>query len=547
MIFGPVSLDEAAGAILAHSIALPGAKLKKGLRLTPADIDALRAEGFTEVIAARLEAADMHEDEAAAAIGRALAPQPDALGLSLAAPFTGRLNLYALAEGVLAVDRAAIDAANALDEAITVATLPDLSRVRARQMAATVKIIPYAAPRAAVDEAIRLLTAAAGPIRLRAPVLRGAGLILTATPGMKDSLLEKGSQAVRARLSALGVRVVEERRVPHRLDAVQAALADLPGEIALILGGSATSDRRDVAPGAVEAVGGGVLRFGMPVDPGNLMFLGELPGAGGKRPVLGLPGCVRSPALNGVDWVLERIVCGIDVSARDIAGMGVGGLLKEIPSRPQPRAGGAAAPERPMVAAVLLAAGMARRMGGRDKLLEDVGGEPVLRRVARALAASGVDELVAVVRPGDAARRSALDGIACRIVENPEAAEGMASSIRAGLAAVRADADAAALALGDMPEIGAEHIDRLLAAFDPAEGRAICRATDAQGRPGHPVLFGRRFFESLSRLTGDEGARDILRANADFVVDVPTPGRGARLDLDTPEAWAAWRAEKAEA
>ena len=98
------------------------------------------------------------------------------------------------------------------------------------------------------------------------------------------------------------------------------------------------------------------------------------------------------------------------------------------------------------------------------------------------------------------------------------------------------------LALADMPEVRAEHVDRLLSAFDPAEGRAICRATDAEGRPGHPVLFGRRFFESLSRLTGDEGAREILRANADFVVDVPTPGRAARLDLDTPEAWAAWRA-----
>jgi molybdenum cofactor cytidylyltransferase len=226
--------------------------------------------------------------------------------------------------------------------------------------------------------------------------------------------------------------------------------------------------------------------------------------------------------------------------------MGVGGLLKEIPSRPQPRAGGAAAPERPVVAALLLAAGASRRMGGRDKLMEDVGGEPALRRAARALTESAVDEVIAVIREGDAARRGALADMPITIIENPEAGEGMASSIRAGLAALRRDADAAVVALADMPEVGPAHIDRLLAAFDPAEGRAICRATDDDGRPGHPVLFGRRFFESLARLTGDDGARDVLRANDEFVVDVPTPGRGARLDLDTPEAWAAWRAGQGE-
>ncbi|MDF2234392.1 nucleotidyltransferase family protein [Albimonas sp. CAU 1670] len=192
----------------------------------------------------------------------------------------------------------------------------------------------------------------------------------------------------------------------------------------------------------------------------------------------------------------------------------------------------------------MLAAGASSRMQGRDKLLEEVGGEPVLRRSAKALAASGVDDLVVVLRPGDAARRAALEGLDLTLVENPEAAEGMAASIRRGLAAIDPETDAVLLALADMPEVSAAHADALIAAFDPARGAAICRAADAQGRPGHPVLFGRRFFESLSRLTGDEGARDILRANADFVTLVTTEGRAARLDLDTPEAWAAWRAER---
>ncbi|MEO0682746.1 MAG: NTP transferase domain-containing protein, partial [Pseudomonadota bacterium] len=438
MIFGPTPLDEAEGAILAHSLRAGDLRLKKGAPLTAAQIEALRGAGFEEVVAARLAAEDVPEDAAAAALGAALAPDPAALGLSLAAPFTGRLNVYALTGGVLRVDAARVAAANAQDEAVTLATLPDFARVAPRQMVATVKIIPYAAPGAAVRAASAALFGAPA-LRLHPVRLRSAALVLTATPGMKESLLDKGAAALRRRLAALGVSVAEEARVAHRADAIAGAVRDAAGEAVLILGGSATSDRRDVGPAGLEAAGGRVTRFGMPVDPGNLMFLGE--DAGG-RPVIGMPGCARSPALNGVDWVLERVACGLQVTAGDVAAMGVGGLLKEIPSRPQPRAGGEAAPARPVVSALLLAAGASRRMAGRDKLLEDVGGEPVLRRAARALLDSAADEVVAVLRPGDAARAQALAGLGVRVVENPEAEEGMAASIRAGLRALRADADA---------------------------------------------------------------------------------------------------------
>ena len=107
--------------------------------------------------------------------------------------------------------------------------------------------------------------------------------------------------------------------------------------------------------------------------------------------MVGLPGCARSPAVNGADWVLERLAAGIPVGDAEIAAMGVGGLLKEIAARPQPREGRPEAPGRPRVAAIVLAAGAARRMRGRDKLLEPVGGRPVLRVVAEAARASRVD------------------------------------------------------------------------------------------------------------------------------------------------------------
>ncbi len=546
MTFGRLALGQAEGAILAHSVNAGAARLKKGRRLTPADLEVLRAAGYAEVVAARLEPGDMEEDAAAATLAAALAgDDPAALGLSVSAAFTGRANLFAEVTGVLRVDAAAIAAANAIDEAVTVATLPDHARVTPRQMVATVKIIPYAAPRAAVEAACAALSA--GAIRAHPVAARSAALILTVAPGMKPSVVDKGAEAVRTRLVALGVAEIAEFRVPHEAGPLAAALAAQTADIALILTASATSDRRDVGPAALEAAGGRLERFGMPVDPGNLLFLGALRG----RPVVGLPGCARSPKLNGADWVLERLVCGLPVDGAAVAAMGVGGLLKEIPSRPEPRAGGAratdAAAGRPFVSAVLLAAGSSRRMGGRDKLLEPVDGAPQIARAARALAASRADEALVVLGPADDARRAALSGLGLRVVENPSAAEGMAASIRAGLEALDPRADAVVLALADMPDIGPEHIDRLIAAFDPAEGRAICRAVTEAGVPGHPVLFGRRFFETLGLLEGDAGARAVLAEHADLVELVPTPGDAAAVDLDTPEAWAVWRARRAPA
>jgi molybdenum cofactor cytidylyltransferase len=274
----------------------------------------------------------------------------------------------------------------------------------------------------------------------------------------------------------------------------------------------------------------------MPVDPGNLLFIGELNG----KPVIGLPGCARSPKLNGADWVLERIVAGLPVSSADIAGMGVGGLLKEIPSRPQPRE--AAIPARPKVSALLLAAGSSSRMRGADKLMELVDDIPLLRLSAEVLLASQVDEVIVVLRPDDPRRLAALDGLNVRVIENPQATEGMGASIRAGIAAVASDAGALLVALADMPDIAANDVDALIAAYDVEDGREIIRAANPTGAPGNPVLFGRRFFEPLRGLEGDEGARSILAANADLVRLVRLSSNAARVDLDTPEAWAEWRA-----
>ncbi|MGD9865304.1 MAG: molybdopterin-binding protein [Pseudodonghicola sp.] len=334
MRFGPVAVAEAGGAILAHSIALGRVRLRKGLTLEAGHLDQLRGAGFDEVIVARPDPGDLLENAAAGRLAAALVPDPEVAGLAVTQPFTGRVNLLAAGPGVACLDVAALEAFNAVHPMITIATVPPWQQMAAGGMVATIKVISFAVPGA---EVARACAAARGALRLARPVHRSAGLVITRIPGDPDE--EKAVRVTAARLAALGMTLAETRLVPHRRADLAAALDGLAGDMALILTGSATMDIDDVAPAALRDAGGRVERFGMPVDPGNLLFLGAL----GARPVIGLPGCARSPALNGADWVLARVACGLRVSGADIAAMGVGGLLKEIPSRPQPRAGGRAA------------------------------------------------------------------------------------------------------------------------------------------------------------------------------------------------------------
>lgn len=325
MKFGAVPLEEARGAILAHSEQVASGRLRKGVVLGADEIAALRAAGYAHVTVARLEPGDLHEDEAALALARALVEGAE--GITLSAPFTGRVNLIAARAGMVTLREAAIHAANAADPMITVATVVPFHQIRAGGMIATVKIIAYGVSGAALGDAA---AAARGAIALAPVRYRSASLILTETSGGPG---DKGTEAVAARLAALGMDLAETLRVPHEEAPLARAIAAAAGDIVLILTASATSDARDTAPEALRRAGGRLIRFGMPVDPGNLLFLGSL----GARPVIGLPGSARSPVLHGADWVLARVACGLPCGAAEIAAMGVGGLLKEIPTRPQPR------------------------------------------------------------------------------------------------------------------------------------------------------------------------------------------------------------------
>ncbi|TDK42989.1 molybdopterin-binding protein [Antarcticimicrobium luteum] len=330
MKFGPVAVPEAGGALLAHSVKLEKSKFKKGLRLEPHHLEQLVAAGIEEVIVARPDPDDLHENEAAGRLAAALVPDPEAVGLRLTAPFTGRVNVVASGPGVACLEVAALERFNRVDPMITIATVPPFQQMAPGGMVATIKVISFAVLEQQVSQAC---AAARGALRLARPVYETASLIITQVPGGPGE--EKGRRAIEDRLKALEIQLVDCVSVAHRGTDLVAAMAAAKGQMVLVLTGSATMDIDDVAPLALRQAGGRVERFGMPVDPGNLLFLGDLAG----RPVIGLPGCARSPALNGADWVLSRVACGLEVTGDDIAAMGVGGLLKEIPTRPQPRAG----------------------------------------------------------------------------------------------------------------------------------------------------------------------------------------------------------------
>ncbi len=337
MKFGTLALEEASGAVLAHSVKLAGGALKKGTVLGPTEIKRLATAGIARVTAVRLDPEDVSEDVAAARIAAALAGQE----VEVAAATTGRVNLYARQAGLLRLDAARIHAANRVHEGLTIATLLPDATVDDGQMLATVKIIPYAVPAAALDEVLAALGAQPA---LRVAPWRGihAALLMTCLADTPESVFAKMRGAVLGRLGPLGGLLVAEEIVLHEEEAVASALrgllaaADRP-QLLLVSGVAATVDRGDIVPAAVLAAGGRVLHAGMPVDPGNLLVLGELGDGEGSCPLIGIPTCARSPKLNGFDFVLRRYAAGEAVAREDIMAMGVGGLLTEIETRPMPR------------------------------------------------------------------------------------------------------------------------------------------------------------------------------------------------------------------
>jgi len=528
MRFGPVAPADAIGGVVVHTIRRGKLVMKKGTVIGQAEVAALIEAGVNQVVVAALDPGEVSEDVAAATIAQAVAGD----GVTVERAFTGRSNLFAAQPGVLVVDRTAVDRINRVDEAITLATLPAFKPVVMGEMIGTVKIIPFGVEAALRDRAVA--SSANHDVMRVAPYrVSKVGIVSTLLPGLAPKVIEKTLAVTAERLAPAGAKIIAEKRVTHDERDVAQAIDEMfkkGAELVIVFGASAIADRRDVIPAAIERVKGRVEHFGMPVDPGNLMLIGQVEG----RPVIGAPGCARSPKENGFDWILMRMLAGLKVTREDITGLGVGGLLMEIVTRPQPRVDVGVEDNR-RVAAIVLAAGKSSRMGGPNKLLEHLRGKPLVRIVAEQALTSKASPVVVVTGHMADEVKAVLKGLNVTFAHNPQFATGLASSVKAGVAALPDGADGAVVCLGDMPMVDSSLIDRLIGAFAPDKG-ALIAVPVSEGRRGNPVLWSRRFFDELMTLEGDVGERHLIAKHGEAVAEVAADGQSAFLDIDTPEA-----------
>lgn len=539
MKFGVCPLNKSAeGAVLAHSLRTASGTFRKGRVLTKDDIAQLKAAGYRETTLVRLEPDDITEDIAAQKMADAVVADTT---VSLGAAGTGRVNIYAAVRGlfVLPVDR--LNAINAIDEAVTLSTIEPFASVEPGQLVATVKIIPFAVRQDTLSACETAAKKVKGLFRIAEYRPQKIGLLQTTLANIPEKLVTKGEEVTAARLIAMGLTLDEALVCPHEEPAIREslkALSDRDCDIALVLGASTVADRRDVVPSAITASGGQIEQLGMPVDPGNLTFLAHI----GEMSVVGLPGSARSPRTHGSDWIVQRLVAGLQVSSQDIRAMGVGGLLKEIPGRPMPRTEASPPKEENIdtalnAAAIVLAAGQSRRMGKQNKLLAEIDGVPMVVRTVNAIHQSTVSSITVVLGHEAKAVEAVLAGRDLQFVLNPDFAGGLSTSLKRGLSVMPPDVDAALICLGDMPRISSVEIERLIAAFAPNEGHVICVPTH-NGKRGNPVLLGRRFFAEIQDIGGDVGAKYLIGAYPELVQEVEMADDAVLLDIDTPEALA---------
>ena len=538
MIFAAFPLAEALGAVLAHSHRLPDRMLRKGFLLDEPALAALRAAGHTEVIAAKLEPGDVAENEAAARLAAALG----APGLAAGRAGTGRVNLHAQSAGLLRVDASRVDFFNVQHEALTVATLPDYSVVAARDMVATIKVIPFAVPGAVLDRVEAASREGGGAFSLHPFRPLQVGLALSELPGPQASVTDGTIEATRQRVVGLGGSLLTPLTCPHETDAIAAAVRQLlaaGAELVLVAGASATVDRRDVGPEGVVRAGGEIVHFGMPVDPGNLICVARV----GDIPALVLPGCARSPkgqrhrpgCYNGS---LQACRSG---RARSCAWASAACSRTPTCARcPAPRPPPRRARSRSGRRSRRWCSPPASRRGWHRTTSCWSPTAPASRwSVASSTMFSSSRARPIVVVTGHHAEeiRAALGNRPLSFVHAEDFASGLSASLKSGIAALPETAAAALVCLGDMPLVTGRMLDRLIDAWDPDEGRAIVVPTH-QGRIGNPILWSRAFFREIMELDGDVGARSLLRRHEELVAEVDIGDDAVLRDFDTVDSLA---------
>ena len=510
------------GWTLAHSVACGTVRIAKGTLVTPVLINRLVTADIKTIQVFLLDEDDLDENTAA----RLAAEKITGTGLVVELAGRGRANIISTINGLF-LPGDGVDTVNAADDAFSAASLTTHSPVRAGQLVATIKLVPYGLPAEKLDN----IPCPVPKLTVKPFQTFSATLIVTG-----DTPTKKTMASLASRIGQVNGQLQTNNPVKHSRETVCSALEQARGgasELILMLGASAISDKRDIFPAGLADAGGELTKLGMPADPGNLLMLGKL----GNQTVIGLPGCARSPALNGFDWVLERFAAREPLDAEILSKMGTGGLLKEPAGRKIPRTATMnqqSLGNKTQAAAIVLAAGKSSRAKNVHKLLSHLGSKTVIQTTVDNLLAVKNLKLVTVTGHAAGEIAACLPTHQISIVHNPGFDQGMGTSLAAGIASLDAAITHAFICLGDMPFVRRATIEKILETAVNTNGAAIF-VPSFHGKRGHPVLWHQQYFGQLTHLTGDGGGKKILRDNFEKVIEVPVDDPGILIDLDTPE------------
>ena len=523
MYFGQVKVIDSLNGILAHTITLDGKKFLKGRIISKEDQQYFIKNNIKYLICAQLTQKDVHEDKAA----NILAKKFNNNTLALEKAFTGRSNILANESGLLVINEDKIRKFNKTSNSITIATLNNNSRVKKGEMIATIKIIPFSIKEKSIESIEKINFKKS--LYIHSFKEKKCALILTHSNKENIKLNNISEKRIKERLETLNCTIKLIKTCKHDAKDISGIIKHFiktDVDLILILGSSAIVDIKDKIPEAIMNSGGTIIRFGMPVDPGNLLLLGKIQ----KKTIIGLPGCARSPTLNGFDWVLERILSGNNIDNNDISAMGVGGLLKTINKREK----NLVKDSKYKITNIILAAGQSKRMLKDNKLLIKINKQTMLEKMIFTSLNSNANNTVLVLGYQSDIIQEIIQNNNITTVINTDYKKGLSSSLQCGISALPDDCDAAIIILADMPNIDNQVINRMINSFNPSKNYSIIIPT-FNGKKGNPILLARKFFPDILRVKGDKGAKDIIINNKKSILEIPQKNSSVLNDIDTKE------------
>ena len=331
MFFGEVKTELSLNGILTSSIFVTDKnnkkiKINKGTKIEQSHIDLFLRDNINLITCAKLEKGDVEENAAVYEVSKEMVAKHKS-NLSIDTPKQGRCNLISNVNGVIKFNPKQLLNINSVTDKVAVASKKNLTFVKKNEVVISTKAIPFAVNNRLLKAVIEKCSNCFKVIPFKNKLIH---LIQTYNKTTSEKILEKTIIVTNDRLTKCGINNFFEKKCEHSVNALSCKIRESMDEnvdIILIFGATAITDINDIVPKSIRKNDGKVTRLGMPVEPGNLMLLGDLKKSDKNIPVVGMPGCARSPKENGVDWILWRLFSEIDISLEEINDMGNGGLL----------------------------------------------------------------------------------------------------------------------------------------------------------------------------------------------------------------------------